>query len=674
MRAQKPRILAIDDSEESLETLAVAFSQTFPDAELLTARSGGAGLRLAAESLPDLVLLDVRMPDMDGFETCRRLKADARLGRIPVAFLTAARPDKALCEQALKAGAEGFITKPFEFWELALQARTLLKISAAGVSLRGLVEQRTRELAEQLEVLTRTLKSLKESEAIFKTVFDSSPIGICLIEQGSGRFLRVNPALALLIGRTPEELAGLTWRDITHPDDLAAQAESLAALVNGGAEVVRLEKRYLRPDGSVVWIKLTAAALPAPEGAARRYLGMVEDITAAKDAERERAALEAQLRQSQKMEIAGSLAGGIAHDFNNILSAILTCSDFLIKDLEENDPKRRDAEEIKRTGLRAANLTRQLLSFSRKQVLQPKRLDLAQAVAGMAPMLRRLISEDIELVTLVPDGPVFINADPGYLEQVLLNLCVNARDAMPRGGRLTLETRAADIDAGYAHRHGTLQPGRYAMIAVSDTGCGMSEATKSHIFEPFFTTKPRDKGTGLGLSTVHGIVRQSGGSIIVYSEEGRGTVFKLFFPLAAGAPSHEEKAASAARFPAARGTVLVVDDDDQIRSLARRILGGDGLSVTEAASAEEALSLCGRKGARVDLLLTDMVLPGMTGPELAQRLKGRFHGVKVIYMSGYTDHTVLNGGMLAPDENFIQKPFSVDLLTQKVRGVLAAAR
>jgi len=672
------KLLAIDDGEETLDELQAAVAHAFPAASFSSAHSGQKGIEEALNDLPDIILLDIVMPEMDGFETCRRFKEDIRLRDIPIVFLTAVKPDSDICEKAIEAGAEAFISKPFEIWELLVQIRAMLKIKAANLTqeaerarLQQMVTQRTHELAEQLVFREKALESLKESEALFKAVFTESPMGICLLDARTGRFLRVNTMLARITGRTPEELAGADWMSITHPDDIGMQSDLLARLESGATKVLCLEKRYLRPDGSVAWAKLIATPLPAFDKTNTRYLGMVEDISAAKAAEQEKTQLEEQLRQSQKMETAGSLAGGIAHDFNNMLSAILTYSDFLLKSINKDDPRRKDVEEIKTTGLRAAALTRQLLAFSRKQVLQPQILDINTIITGMRAMLHRLIGENIKLTTVTGTAPALIKADPGYLEQVVLNLCVNARDAMPRGGKLTLEASVVRVDSEYIHRHGTLQPGEYALLTVSDSGCGMTSGTKEHIFEPFFTTKPRDKGTGLGLSTVHGIVKQSGGTIVVYSEEGSGTVFKLYFPLSSGEAAAAKQQAGR-KFAAASGTVLVVDDDDQIKNLARRTLAEDGLSVIVAASAEEALSLCKRHNKRIDLLLTDMVLPKMTGIELAEQLKSAYPEIKIIYMSGYTDHSVLSDGMLPPDKSFIQKPFTLDLLTQKVREALSA--
>jgi len=301
-------------------------------------------------------------------------------------------------------------------------------------------------------------------------------------------------------------------------------------------------------------------------------------------------------------------------------------------------------------------------------VLQPKVLDLNQLILGVKTMLGRLIGENIKLTTLTSKMPALIKADPGYLEQVLLNLSVNARDAMPKGGKITLEASIVRMDEAHIHRHGTVEPGNYVLLSVSDTGTGMSAETQSHIFEPFFTTKPRDKGTGLGLSTVHGIVKQSGGSIVVYSEEGRGTVFKLYFPQVAGeAAAAELPAAVVKKTLTGTGTVLLVDDDSSLRAPIRRALTLAGFTVIEASSAEEALAISKRHKGRIQLLLTDMVLPKLNGIELAGRLESLRPEIKVLFMSGYTDHDVLAQGIPDPARNFIQKPFTLDLLTQKTR-------
>jgi two-component system cell cycle sensor histidine kinase/response regulator CckA len=379
--------------------------------------------------------------------------------------------------------------------------------------------------------------------------------------------------------------------------------------------------------------------------------------------------LQEQLRHAQKMEAVGQLAGGVAHDFNNVLSAILTFSELRLREMAPADPAREDLEEIKKAGERAASLTRQLLAFSRQQVIELRPLNLNAVVENMDKMFRRVIGEDIVLKTRMDPGLGQIRADVGQLEQVLMNLVVNARDAMPSGGELIIETANVELDEAYAQAHLGVKPGPHAMLAVHDSGTGMDEATRSRIFEPFFTTKPVGRGTGLGLSTVFGIVHQLGGSIWVDSERGQGTTFKIYL-------ARTEEAAEGSRSPkegaAARGseTVLLVEDDEQVRRVARGILTRNGYKVLEARDAAEAVRFCEAKSSVIDLLLSDVVMPQVSGPELADRLISLRPAMKVLFMSGYTGEAVANRGVLRQGAAFIQKPLTPETLTRKVRDVL----
>jgi len=397
-------------------------------------------------------------------------------------------------------------------------------------------------------------------------------------------------------------------------------------------------------------------------------------------AEKERAdALEAlyntekQLLQSQKLEAVGRLAGGISHDFNNLLTVILGYSDIMKRNLQEGHPLRRNVQEIVRASERAASLTRQLLAFSRKQVMQPKVFDLNTVVTDLEKMLRRMIGEDIESRVSLQDELDHIKADPVQLEQVIMNLVVNARDAMPRGGKLSIETSNVYLDEAYAREHVSVVPGDYVMLAISDTGCGMSEATRLHIFEPFFTTKEQGKGTGLGLSMVYGIVRQSGGNIWVYSEEGRGTTFKVYFPRVTAHAEEHKRTSGGLDGPRGSETILLVEDAELVRNLARQVLETAGYRVLSAESAEAAIDLCETiNGDRIDLLLTDVVMPGMSGNEMSGILLKKRPGMPVLYMSGYTDEAIVQHGVLEAGINFLQKPFTPGALASKVREVLDA--
>jgi two-component system, cell cycle sensor histidine kinase and response regulator CckA len=399
-----------------------------------------------------------------------------------------------------------------------------------------------------------------------------------------------------------------------------------------------------------------------------------------REAEKEKAeALEAlrqsqeQLLQSQKLEAVGQLAGGIAHDFNNLLTAIMGYSQLGLSGLADGDPMQRNLGEIKKASERAASLTRQLLAFSRKQVLQPKVLDLNSVVPDMERMLRRLIGEDIGLRTALQPDLGRVKADPGQMEQVIMNLAVNGRDAMPSGGKLTLETANVSLDENYARQHVGVVPGAYVMLAVSDTGIGMDDETQQHVFDPFFTTKEIGKGTGLGLSTVYGIVKQSGGSIWVYSEVGKGTTFKVYLPRVDERAERYKHAEILADAPLGSETILLVEDADMLRRLAKEVLETSGYRVLEAATGRDAMRIVQENSETIQLLLTDVVMPEMSGRELANRIAPVRPEMRVLYMSGYTNDAIVHHGVLDEGINFIQKPFSPDALTLKVREALGSA-
>jgi nitrogen-specific signal transduction histidine kinase/CheY-like chemotaxis protein len=390
-----------------------------------------------------------------------------------------------------------------------------------------------------------------------------------------------------------------------------------------------------------------------------------------RDSQQEEKRLEERLRQAHKMEAVGRLAGGVAHDFNNVLSVILSYSDILLGQLQPGDRMHDEIDEIRKAGARAGDLTRQLLLFSRQQVLEPKVLDLNEVLTGMEKMLRRLIGEDVELVSTPSASIGRVRADPGSIEQVIMNLVVNARDAMPIGGKLTIETGNATLDEAYAREHLGVKPGPHVLLAVSDTGTGMDKATQARIFEPFFTTKERGKGTGLGLSTVFGIIQRSGGSVWVYSEPGKGTSFKVYLPCVETQVDHS-RPIIAPRTLHGSETILLVEDDEQVRAVARSILKRKGYRVIEAQNAGEALLSCETHVGAIDLLLSDVVMPQMSGPELARRVAGVRPEIKILCMSGYTDDAVVRHGALDAGIAFIQKPFTPDTLARKVREVLDA--
>jgi PAS domain S-box-containing protein len=447
-----------------------------------------------------------------------------------------------------------------------------------------------------------------------------------------------------------------------HPDDREAVMRA-GEKARASGKPYRAEHRIIRPDGSERLVQQQAEVITDHLGTAVRMVGTTQDITDVRH-------LEEQLRQSQKMEAIGRLAGGIAHDFNNLLTGIIGYSDLLLNSLDPNEPSRQDLEEIKKAGERAASLTSQLLAFSRKQILQPSVLDLNKVIADLDKMLRRLIGEDIELVTLFGSELGHVKVDPGQIEQIIMNLAVNARDAMPQGGQLTIETNNVELDEAYARRHVAVAAGYYVMLAVSDTGCGMDAETQSRIFEPFFTTKEAGKGTGLGLSTVYGIVKQSGGNIWVYSELGQGTTFKVYLPHVDKPAEQMETRPSIAGMLRSSETILVVEDEEAVRKLTCQVLRMNGYQVVEAPNSSEAPLISERYEGPIHLLLTDVVMPQMSGREVATRLASMRPTMKVLYMSGYTDDAIVHHGVLDPGVAFIQKPFTPAKLARKVREVL----
>jgi two-component system cell cycle sensor histidine kinase/response regulator CckA len=419
------------------------------------------------------------------------------------------------------------------------------------------------------------------------------------------------------------------------------------------------------------------AVVPIRAGGALGFTAYIRDLTdrqqaaeALKLSEQSRKETEEQLRQAQKMEAVGTLAGGIAHDFNNLLSVILSYGDLLLEDLKPSDPMRDDLEQIIRAGRRAHDLTRQMLAFSRQQVLQPRVVDINRTVGATTRMLKRLIGEDIELSlnTAAVSPNVFV--DPGQIEQVLMNLVLNARDAMPQGGKLTIETGNLTFDDRYASEHLGVSPGRHIMLSVTDTGFGMDANVRSRIFEPFFTTKEKGKGTGLGLSTVFGIVKQSGGSIWVYSEPGQGTAFKIYLPEVDASKTPISIEASEAARQRGTETVLLVEDDPQVRTLTLTILRRHGYQVLQAASGDEALAQSERHQGAIQLLLTDVIMPRMSGRELAERIAKLRPDTRILFMSGYTDDAIVHHGVLSSEMSFVQKPILPGPLLAKIREVL----
>jgi PAS domain S-box-containing protein len=504
-----------------------------------------------------------------------------------------------------------------------------------------------------------------EAEIKYRTLIEQVAAVSYIAELGiKGKWLYVSPQVQDMFGFTPEEwLAGSTeWASHIPAEDHPVVEAAEAASTRG--ERFQAEYRVIHKDGRIVWVSDTAVVVP---GSDRHPVmeGIIVDIT-------ERKLLENQLQQSRRMEAVGRLAGGVAHDFNNLLTIIKGYAELALNRPGNSPELSADVRQIGDASERASALVRQLLAFSRKQVLRPKSLDLNSVVLGLDKLLQRLVGEHIVMKTLAGENVGTVKADPGQIEQVIMNLVVNARDAMPNGGRLTLETANADLDARYAHDHASVRAGRYVMLAVTDTGIGMAPETIAHIFEPFYTTKESGHGTGLGLATVYGIVKQSGGYIWVYSEPGKGTSFKVYLPRIEE-PAEVlpfEKNASPSR--GGTETILLVEDNEGVRELAHMVLDAQGYNVLVAESAAHAEDLCGKHSGRVHLVLTDVVMPGVSGRELTQRITARYPDVRVLYMSGYTYDVIAQGGVLEAGVAFLQKPFTPRDLAAKIREVLDA--
>ncbi len=692
------RVLVVEDSVTQAEALRALLADA--GYEVAVAASGEDGLAQFDAGGCDVVISDIVMPGpMDGYALCHRIKAGPRR-ETPVVLLTSLS-DPLDIIRGLECGADSFFRKSVDSAPLLDRLKLLLntKETRAHGKLRmgvqvffmgreftissereqildllistfedavrqnGELRQREEELNTAQEELARYAASLEQR---LTSVLESVPDVLYSVHPALTERYYISPACSAVLGYSPQELEAdpRLWVRSTHPDDQQRYATILEQVVRTGHRAT-VEYRIQHREGSIRWIRETVVPITGDGGTVVRLDGIARDIT-------EERRLEEQFRQAQKMEAVGQLAAGVAHDFNNLLTVITSYSDLLLGDLESTDPRREDLEEIRKATMGAAGLTRQLLAFSRQQVLEPKVLDLNAIVSGAGNMLQRLIGEDIRLVTVLAPDLGAVKADPGQLEQVILNLAVNARDAMPEGGKITVETANAELDAAYAAEHIPVGPGAYVLFSVSDTGVGMEEETKRRIFEPFFTTKEKGKGTGLGLATVYGIVKQSGGFVWVYSEPGHGTTFKIYLPRV------NEKAEVVPRGtalpPSVRGTetVLLAEDAGPLRTVVRQILKRNGYTVLEAPDGKSALDKAAEHAGPIHLLLTDVIMPEMSGRQLAERLRARRPELKVLFVSGYTDNAIVRHGILEPGIAFLQKPFSPESLARKVREVLDA--
>ncbi len=772
------RVLIVDDEIRNRTLMEVMLS---PEGFILqTAVSGEEALQMVAEEAPDLILLDIMMPGIDGYQVAAKIKGDRATANIPVIMVTALDD----CQSrlfGLSAGAEDFITKPVDRLDLCARVRHLLRVKAHS----DYLDQYHQTLESDVSALTVDLRHERERAQRYL----DTPGVIAVALDPEGRITLVNRYACSTLGWTAEELLGrdwisqcvperiwdalkgkfreliggelplhqnpivtrdgverlIEWRntvvrddggritgsfssgtditeraaaeqavrntedrmrfalenanvgtwdvdfatgvtrwseileaqfglpagtfggtfqafvDLVHADDRELVRETIAEATRSGRDFSYTHRAIL-PDGTLRWLTGSGRVLLGERDEPVRGVGICQDIS-------ERRRLEAQNQHLQKMEAVGCLASGVAHDFNNLLTVILGFCELVLTDLSPDDPRYADISEIQTAGARGAELTRQLLSFSRKQLIEPTRLDLNAVVAGMQSMLGRLIGEHVKIVVALRPDVAHIVADHGQVEQVVMNLAVNARDAMPHGGTLTIETANIDLDEHYAAAHAEVKPGAYVGLTITDTGTGMTPEVQARLFEPFFTTKGPGKGTGLGMATVYGIVMRSGGSVGVYSEVGKGTAFKVYFPQADLPATAVDGPAPLAPAHDGTQTVLVVEDEESLRELSKRLLQRHGYNVLIAVDAAEALRLF-EDNPSIDVLLTDVVMPGASGPELTRQLIEQRPALRVIYMSGYTEEAIVQHEVIRSGVAFLNKPFTFEALGEKIREVL----
>ncbi|HYP99937.1 MAG TPA: response regulator [Polyangiaceae bacterium] len=646
MPIQKLRVLLVEDSPSDAKLLLHELRGGIPLLECERVEDASAMRAALLTRSWDVVISDWALPAFSG------LAALALVGELNLDLpfiIVSGTIGETVAVEAMHAGAHDYLIKG---------------------NLKRLVPAIEREIREAGTRAARRAAELELAKAAqrYRALFDDSPLPTWVCDPATQSLIAVNDAAIRHYGYSREQFAALTIADL--------EMGSVPPPSGGPQHEFAIERgtalRHKKRDGSPIWVELTIHDLELEGRLARLYVA--HDVTQRKEAEAQLRKTEEQLRRAQKMEAIGNLAGGIAHDFNNLLSVILGYTGIALDELRPGEPIRADIEEVQLAGRRAATLTRQLLAFSRKQILQLVVLDLNEIVTNMERMFGRLIGEDVQVAIMSERGLGKIHADTGQVEQILMNLVVNSRDAMPDGGKLTIETSNVELDAAYAADHLGVKPGGYVMLAVTDTGTGMDAEVQARVFEPFFTTKGQDRGTGLGLATVFGIVKQLGGHIWLYSEVGAGTTFKIYFPR--NDDDCEAPALSNGEPMVLTGseTILLVEDEKQVRELARTILRKAGYNVLDAQGGGDALLICEQFTGRIQLLVTDVVMARMSGKQLAERLAPLRPDMKVLYMSGYTDNSIVHHGILDSGIAFLEKPITPPLLLRKVREVLNASR
>src|SRR2546421_8641936 len=633
------RLLMLEDSEADAALITRELQRLTPPPDVRHVQTEASFAAALREFVPDIILCDHNIPSFGGWAAlaiARQLAAD-----VPFILVTGSL-DEETAVAYLKGGATDYILKD-----------RLIRLGPAVLEALDSARQR---------------QALRRQERLLRQIIDADP-NLIFVKDWEGRFVLVNEATAAVYGTTVDGLVGKTDADFNSNEVEVAHflRDDRDVMSSGRSKLISEEPVTNPATQQTRWFQTIKVPLALLDDDSPKLLGVATEIT-------ERKRLEEQLLQSQKMEAVGQLAGGVAHDFNNILTAIVGYADLLAAEFTGTNSRHlEDLEEIRKAARRAAALTRQLLAFSRKQVLEPRIIDMNGVVMNLEKMLRSLISENISLQTHLATDLAAARADPNQLEQVIMNLAINARDAMPEGGSLTIETGNATLDEDYAAQHVSVLPGEYVMLAVTDTGCGMDEHTKARIFEPFFTTKAPGRGTGLGLSTVYGIVKQSGGNIWLYSEPNKGTTFKVYLPAVDAAPEDIGKHAPPELVQRGGGTVLLVEDDDQIPPPAHPALAAQGYTVLEAERGATALDIARRHKGVIDLLLTDVIMPDTNGRKLADALRASRPGLRVLFMSGYPDGAIGSQGVLDHGVAYLAKPFSTEAIIRKVREVLKSA-
>ena len=675
------KILIAEDMEDSRIMLEMVI--TSMGYEVMSGTNGFEALRLAQADPPDLIISDIMMPEMDGFEFCRQIKADSKLQKIPFIFYTATYTEHQDKELAVALEASRFIIKPQEpkvlmaiiKEVLAAFSQTELPVVQEGQKEKSEINNMYlhsvgRKLDKKICELEQERAALQESEAKYRHLVEAvQNYYFFYTHDTEGKFNFISPSIEIVLGYKPTDFF-VSYSKYLTDNPINKEVARHTELSIKGEEQPPYEIEIEAKDGLLHWLEVKEVPVFDQSGKVIQIEGIAHNITERKRAEVERDKLQAQLTQAQKMEAVGRLAGGVAHDFNNMLGVILGYAELALEKVDSADPLFADLQEISSAATRSADLTRQLLAFARKQIIKPEVIDLNETVAGMLKMLGRLIGEDIDLAWLPGADLGAVKIDPAQIDQILANLCINARDAIVGVGKVTIETGKVSFSEDYCADHAGFVPGEYVLLAVSDDGCGMDKEIQDKLFEPFFTTKGEGQGTGLGLSMVYGIVKQNNGFINVYSEPDEGTTLRIYLSRHVGNVELMEKAGLAEAVVGGHETILLVEDESAILEMTRRMLERQGYTVLAASTPDEALRLVEVYSGKIHLLLSDVVLPEMNGLDLSKKLIFLFPDLKCLFMSGYTANVIARRGVLDAGINFIQKPFTKQDLAAKVREAL----